>query len=603
MNQCFIEKQERSLSESKLHLKIAALQSEKSINNVSMYDQIQRQNLVEQLRQIPPEALDNLRHFQAQIGCLNRCSFCSQSAGTTLWNMSREALANFIAALKTVCLEWALKHERISCQPLNNEHVFSNAFQMPKFGLLGARRNDRPGVIYCYLDNDPSNYPHLDDLIQWLHEDLGVQVRIATVGYSRRNIIMQNMHQKISNHLMHAIAGLRLSFSAYTHGYTDALNTSRDEFERDTAGFLTTYKNTFLSQKRGRKTACIELRFKPLVVSQPVTVLNYNGHLVIYSGSYLVIQQNSSDMEKNALICDPHDHGKKLSVDGTPCFIIRAKVDVLEDAWESAVKCVITGQKLPSNFSTQQIGVLHHLNNEDGDYYAINAERTSQGVHAKFFYPLTGCRPSSGMIDGERYHLNTLLTLSSQGLNQSWNDFEKLIDMLTITANNLEIYDSIEAKYVRKEVIELVQSYARVLQYANYPVSAYFDKNLSVDTGHICNLGRAYYEYKAIASRPDLPLTPDHERAFGQMGELAEEGIAWRIAITPNSTISSGSNARGKRNIYQEKPMIMIEKLDLSLTATSHGQAQDRYFISSESSSHFTLKDMLHFPLIPGTKQ
>ena len=602
MSQCFIEERERSQSKSDFKLRVAALQSEKSIHAVSAHDQMQRQSLVEQLRQIPREALDNLRHFQAQIGCLNRCSFCSQSAGTTLWNMPRAALANFIAALKTVCLEWALKSNQIFCEPLNDDHIFANDFKMPQFGLLGTCRNDRPGVIYCYLDNDPSNYPHLDDLIQWFYEDLGVKVRIATVGYSRRNIVMQNMHQRISDHLMNGVAGLRLSFSAYTHGYTNASNTSRDEFERDTAGFLTTYKDVFLSKNRGRKTACIELRFKPLVTSQPVSVLTYKGHLIIRSGSYLVIQQDTNDLQKNASIRNPHDHGKKLSLDGNPCFIIRAKANVLEKAWESAVQCILIGNTLPAEFSTLQTGQLHHLNNEDGDNYAVNAERTSQGVYAKFFYPLTGCRPNSGMIDGERYHLNTLLALSKQGLNQSWGDFEQLVGILLTTANNIELYDIVEANYIRQDIVELVQSYARVLQLANYPSTAYFDKNLSVDTGHICNLGRAYHEYKSIASRPDLPLTPDHERAFGQMGELAEEGVAWRIAITPNSKILSTSNARGTRNNYQDEPMIMIEKLDLSMTATSHGQTQDRYFISSESVSHFTLKDMQHFPLIPGIK-
>ena len=603
MNQCFIDTKQIEPSKFEMKLPIVALQSEGSIQALSAHDKMQRESLVIQLRQIPREALDNLRHFQAQIGCLNRCSFCSQSAGTTLWNMSRSGLANLIAALKTVCLELALKDGRVLDYPLNSEHVFSDEFKMPQFGLLGTQRNDRPGVIYCYLDNDPSSYPHLDDLIQWFYEDLGVTVRIATVGYSRRNIIIQNMHQRISKHLMNGIAGIRLSFSAYTHGYTNALNTSRHEFELDTAEFLDTYRNTFLSQNKGRKTACIELRFKPLVVSQDVRVLNYDGRIIIRSGSYLVIQQNTDDLEKNASICDPHDHGKKLSANGTPCFIIRAKAEILENTWESLVQSILSDNTLSSSHFVKEIGLLHHLNNEDGEYYAVNAERNSQGVHAKFFYPLTECRPNSGMIDGERYHLNMLLALSKQELDQSWNDFDKLIEMLSKTANRVDLYDTVETQYIRKEIIDLVKSYARVLQYANYPSNVYFDKNLSVDTGHICNLGRAYHEYKAIASRANLPLTPDHERAFGTNGELAEEGIAWRIAITPNSMTTTAANARGVRNQYKDKPMILIEKLDLSMTATSHGQAQEKYFLAGDTSTHFTLQDMKHFPLIPGIKQ
>ncbi|WP_025095044.1 hypothetical protein [Acinetobacter soli] len=66
---------------------------------------------------------------------------------------------------------------------------------------------------------------------------------------------------------------------------------------------------------------------------------------------------------------------------------------------------------------------------------------------------------------------------------------------------------------------------------------------------------------------------------------------------------TTAANARGVRNQYKDKPMILIEKLDLSMTATSHGQAQEKYFLAGDTSTHFTLQDMKHFPLIPGIKQ
>lgn len=160
-------------------LPLAVLQSEGTLLCLSMEDQHRRKELVEQLRALPREALQTMRHFQTQVGCLNRCSFCSQSAGTTLWNMSRQDLANIVAALKTVSLEWARDDGEVCADPLDTSGVFSPQFVMPKHGLIGNKRNDRPGVIYCYLDNDPAAYPHLDEMVKWLHEDLGVQVRIA----------------------------------------------------------------------------------------------------------------------------------------------------------------------------------------------------------------------------------------------------------------------------------------------------------------------------------------------------------------------------------------------------------------------------------------
>ena len=42
-------------------------------------------NLLAQLRQIPKEAFAQMRIFQPQVGCFNRCGFCSQGAGTDIW--------------------------------------------------------------------------------------------------------------------------------------------------------------------------------------------------------------------------------------------------------------------------------------------------------------------------------------------------------------------------------------------------------------------------------------------------------------------------------------------------------------------------------------
>ena len=151
--------------------------------------------------------------------------------------MSQKDLANLVAALKTVGLEWAREDNAVCAEPLSTTGVFSRNFVMPIHGLIGNKRKDRPGVIYCYLDNDPAAYPHLDDMVRWLHDDLGVKIRIATVGYSRHNSAIQAMHERISNTLMTGIAGLRLSFSPYTYGWTRAAErvgvATRDDFERD----------------------------------------------------------------------------------------------------------------------------------------------------------------------------------------------------------------------------------------------------------------------------------------------------------------------------------------------------------------------------------
>ena len=122
-------------------VRLAALESEGSLQAVSMEDQQRREQLVKQIRMLPRDALQTMRHFQTQVGCLNRCSFCSQSAGTTLWNMSQKDLANLVAALKTVGLEWAREDNAVCAEPLSTTGVFSRNFVMPIHGLIGNNDN------------------------------------------------------------------------------------------------------------------------------------------------------------------------------------------------------------------------------------------------------------------------------------------------------------------------------------------------------------------------------------------------------------------------------------------------------------------------------
>lgn len=582
-------------------LPVAALESEGSLANVSAQDRSQREELVRQLRALPADALPNVRHFQTQVGCLNRCGFCSQHAGTTIWNMPRQALANLIAALKTVTLEHAMASGQVGPDPLNADGVFADGFIMPRAGLLGASRRDRPGVLYCYLDNDPAAYPYLDHMIQWLWQDLGVRVRIATVGYSRRNAMLDEMHRRIADTLADCLAGLRLSFSPYTYGWTAGAEAagvaSRDEFEHDTAAMLGTYRSLFLSDRKGRKGASVELRFRPLVKVQHVDVDIVAGRVVIRSGSYLVIQLEPDAQTGFAHITDPRSHRSTLDTAGTPCVVFRGPANVLEMQVADIVQALALGRDWSSDNVHSYEGLLHRLQNEDGPYFSVDAERTEVGDYSKFFYPKTQARPNAGMIDSERYHLNALLRAKRHGRDQTWDDVERVVTEVQTEATRLCDFDPAAARYIESEVVSLIRSYIRVLRLADYPSASYFDKEVSVDTGHICNLGRAYAEYRGIASRPDLPLTPRHERAFGLEGELAEEGSVWRIAITPQD---ARKHARGGRNVYRENPSVVFEKLNLANTATALGQSEQRYFFAFVAAERLGSADTRWFPVIPG---
>lgn len=443
-------------------LAMVALESEGSIVNVSFEDQLHRSDLVRHLRALPSEALPNVRHFQTQVGCLNRCSFCSQHAGTTIWNMPRQALANLVAALKVVTLEQAVSAGLVAPDPLNMEGVFADGFVMPDAGLLGASRKDRPGVLYCYLDNDPAAYPHLDSMIQWLWQDLGVKVRIATVGYSRRNPQLQKMHRRIAGTLTDGVAGLRLSFSPYTYGWTSAAEAagvaSRDEFEHDTASMLDTYRTLFLSDRKGRKGASVELRFRPLVRVQEVAVDVVLGRVVIRSGSYLAVQCEPDEQPAFANITDPRSHRSTLDSRGSPCIVYRGSAESLDSCMDEIVEVTVSGEVWRGDGVSSYEATLHRLRNDDGPYFSLDAERTDEGDYSKFFYPKTPARPNAGMIDSERYHLNALLEAKRCGRDRTWDDVERVVAQLEREAQRLRGFDRAAATYIECEVIGLVRS-------------------------------------------------------------------------------------------------------------------------------------------------
>lgn len=595
----------QDVDDKRRQLPVAALESEGGINTVSVEDQHARLKLVQSLRALPKDALLTMRHFQPQVGCLNRCSFCSQSAGSTLWHLPRGALANLVAALKTVALEHAIEDGVVTDTPLTDEGVFDKGFSMPEFGLIGSKRSDRPGVLYCYLDNDPAAYPHLDDLIEWLHVDLGVKIRIATVGYSRKNPAMQKMHARISRELSASIAGFRLSFSPYSYGWTAAAErvgaATRTDFELDTANLLDTYRGIFLSDRIGRKGACVELRFKPLVVSTEVAIDKVHAHAVIRSGPYLVVSKERGGFPPVARIRDPHSHAMELSEPGYPSWMVYGNEENLNSSWETLVDRLINGGAVPDSFAVQTV-LLHSMVNDDGHYFAVDAERQASGIYSKFFYPKTARRVGSGYIDGERYFLNALIGAKKNGLDTSWDDISNVIEGLHAKARTIEEVDETAAQYILGQVIAVVESYAKALNIANFPAQVFFDRRLTVDTGHICNLGRAFHEYKAIASRPDLPLTPNHERAFGTSGELAQEGITWRLAVSPVNGNTDTAGARGNRNSFRREPSILVEELDLSMTATVTGQSRAQYFIPIQNIERLSVHETRAFPIVPGHK-
>lgn len=559
--------------------------------DVSLSNVQRRLKLADDFRQLSPSVFTKLRHLQPQSGCFNKCNFCSQSASSHIIEFSWQALEDIIAAIKMVTVQHNIDQGILPAAVNHEPHLLTAYFASGK-SLIANERQDRPGIVYSYLDNDPALYPKIDQLAKLLYDNLGVKTRIATVGFSRHNHQISAAFKRLSQEYQHCIAGIRLSISPYTYGWTKAAErahvATREEFEADLAHFLHLFREPLLTSTLGRKGFCTELRFPPMVHSTEVDTYQIDGHFVLKAGNYLYVAQRNGELVNESLGCfDPTDHGTKVNGPGMPVW----QLESFDPAcWEDDVRRVL--QESDDIFSTH---IIHQFENEDGCYYGVDVERTQEGYHfAKYFYPKVGSRPGSGLIDGERYLLNELLLATSTGQDQTWNHVHRLLDRLETTASSLEKYFPESTCYLRQDVMPLLTSYIRALRLANLPANCLFNKRMTVETGQICNLGQAFHEYKTIASRPDLPLTLNHERAFGQNGELANEGIVYRLAPS-NVKRRAANQSRQSANIQG----FSLEELDLRSTSTANGQSKDHHFFDLECTHSYRLHE-LNEPTIIG---
>jgi ribA/ribD-fused uncharacterized protein len=518
------------------------LESETSYINVAEEDIYQRYMLGNFLRTIPDNFFANLRHFQPQIGCFNNCTFCSQQAKPIVYSFSLCQLKNIIASLKKVAVEINQKYNRLKEEELFSVNgTFNEIFEMPIHGLIGyGRQSHRPGVIYCYYDNDISVYPYLEQYLHYCFEDLGVKTRISTIGYSRYNVELQKTHKKINDTCTDILGGMRLSFTPYTPGYISKANyLSRDEFEKDCANFLVTYKDVISSLGYGYRNFCIEIRHKPLVKKENILEKNIDDYHVIKCANYLLISEKRTPVLNIATIQRTQKHSVEFDQAALK-YIMFISEELNTIDIDSFVREVLNNSiTLLNNYIKRECN-LYVIENKDGIYYAVDPSFCQDGRFiAKQFYPITSNRNKSGYIDSERYFLNILLDYKkSFGLTKydifesaEWNDVENVIKNLENFAERLCGFDSCAAEYILNETIPFITSYVSILRQANMNPSVFFDKDFTIDTGAICNMGRGLIEYKLITDSTNMPLTPQHEIIYGANGRMSFEENIWRLTL------------------------------------------------------------------------
>lgn len=528
----------------KIYRNTCVLQSEKSYQNVSVDDILERYEIGSFFKSLPDNFLLKLRYFEPISGCFNQCSFCSQFSKKRVIYFDLPQLKNIISALKFIGLN---KLNNLMLKDhINIDGTFSENFTMPSYGLIGDPIYHTPGIIYCYYDSDISIYPYLYEYIKYCFDDLGLKSRIATIGYSRHNKKIQLMHERINNdsNIKNSIDGLRLSYTVYTPGWIGKNPLlSRNEFINDIANFFSTYKPILKSLGKGERRFRVEMRFPPLIkigIFEEKIIRRYH---VIRCCNYLLISIRPKIEFQVATIIRSLSHSVIMNTEGIQYLMINSDNLNYVD-WEAISNEIILNDMtivsglLKNHIS--RISSVYLFENADGVYYAIDPSfQTNRMFIAKHFYPSNEKRKNSGLIDSERFFLNKLISYKlSMGLeakdtfeNASWIDVENVLLSLKGHEKILSDIDIFASDYIKRYTIPLVSSYIKALKQADYPPSCFFDKNFTLDTGQICNIGRALNEYKELTNKTNLPLTPQHEKTFGEKSRLAMEETVWLLSL------------------------------------------------------------------------
>lgn len=527
---------------------------------------IERKMLIEEFSKFPVEFFSRMRHFQPQIGCLNCCSICSKFASKNSDYWGKEQIDNVVYALKEVASR------------------YRDNFPY----LVWDRAEYRPGIVFSYLDNDIGTYPYLDYYLEKTYNILGVKTRISTIGFSRFNDQLNEVHKKINDNLLDTLGGVRLSFTPYAIGWKNDDNFSKEDYALDMANFLQIYKKYYEYAGSGSRQMCVEIRYKPLCKSAEVINTDILGHYVIICDKYLFVSKNRNIHFKISQVSDAYDH--RIIVNNEP--ILFHKFYMKENVKEDVIQELIHSEFKNINKSLLLLRENckgYMFENKEGIYYTFDPHIEEDGCYGIQVYPYNSIRKKSGYLITERYFLNVLFEYlkGKDKKTLDWNNINEILQNLVELANDYEQKGISEvANYIKEEIYDTMKWYVFAIKKANYSPSVFFDSHFTIDTGIICNLGRGYEEFQAITSTVNEPLTPTHERNYGnKLSTMTQEGSVWRLSCGFNDEI-------------------IIEELDLGKTASKRGQISFYTRLTSNiENERVRYKDLKKQYLIPGQRR
>ncbi|MEM0201875.1 MAG: hypothetical protein QXR73_01730 [Candidatus Micrarchaeaceae archaeon] len=586
---------------------IVVLKSEGASTRVSLKDMRAREEMAAQLRAFGGDSLRYIRNFMPQVGCPNRCTFCSQNSAKTVVRLSDRDLKNVVSAIKTVAIE------AIGRSPgITSNHGSSLLNQ----SLIGNRLNKGKSAVYPYLDTDICSYPYLYNYIKYLHEDLLVPVIISTVGYSRLNKSIQAMHERIVRDFSHSIASITFSLTPYTYGWTQVAEHSglykRKDYNLDMANAIKTYAPLLKILGPGRKTFCIALRFRPevFVSTDQIDEGYIKDHHFVHLGPHLIVGLKRRITPKISKVIGIHGRSPVFDKKPLPYILVTSDSMLVGDNWRNiASKLIATRNASDNKVSGTHVRKVsvYKCENSDGPYYAIDPTFKSDGrFEALHIYPRTEKRRVSGYNNAARPLMNEILKYKREhNIHRrgkfpaaTWKDVESVLSRLSRNAEEIGRYDSLHKKHTVDEIIPLVSSYVEILKLSGLDPKMFFHPHFTDDTGQIVNRGRAITQFRGLAATVDAHMTPNEVRTFDEVLH-SRPGADYRLSPEPANENLNHKQRKINGKSSSTECMLSLAPIDYNPTFR-HTKANSVLQINNIKMERISVEQFYEMQMLPG---
>lgn len=459
-----------------------------------------------------------LQILQSSVGCANSCEMCSQWASPWVTRITRDSLSRVFWGLKML-LEGGIW----------------------EWSSLGENRTHKPWIIFPYLDTDVGSDPNLGYMIETLWRDFQCKTRISTVGFSRHNTELQEMHTDIASRIREFVEGFRISLTPYTAYFFS------DDYPMDIANLINTYLPIIESQWVGRDVFACELRFPPFIQLGDVEVWAFWDRFYIRSGDYCFIADNAGSIPQNKII---HIENKKVQFDEQG---ITWKIY----SWDGFSTREITEIIETELFNVAQI---YHVKNVDWDVFAVNPfPLETRWFHAVHFLPKTTTRKQSGIIDSTRPFMNAMVAYKKwKGFDWKWKiDHGNIGEFLDFFIKHIQAGTTLTIlrDFWMERIYPIITVAANIIKSSDIADDAFFDPKFLVDTWHIVNQGRAKHIFKGLVSQTDEPITVNEMKWYADENSIGtSRGVVYRLAPIP-------MNSGGLRNLIRWKSGLVLSGL------------------------------------------